>query len=636
MKKPIRWILGFILLFVIGFLSIWGWTIGRHAYHLMQLRTEIKGLMQTQIESLDPGYALDLLHQVENDLQSLTRNISPLYPILPVFGPMSAEVEPALAYLDSLVQFGLLFEPQMSQLFSEGMQNQVDLAQFMDGLVDPELIADVDSFAGLVIEQRNQLQISNLPYRFQDDFLLLDKALPLISLSREILPNLSSLIGTEEPVNYLVLALNHDELRAGGGFITAIGTMTVQNLTNVDFDMQDSYQVDDLTKEYPIPPKPMQDFMLAGYWLARDANWSADFPESARSVQQLYHISRPEETRGVIAFDQEAVRRIVETTGPIQVDAQEGVWVDQYNILDYMHASWGSHSESQNWWQNRKDFISVLGKLILNSVIDSHDVEKVLSLTRVSFQLLKEGHLMLYFNDPALQTFLHNQELDHSVEYKGGDFLYWVDSNIGFNKMDSVIQKQLRYEIDLTNANHPLARLTMRFENPVTEDIPCEHIATYGDDIAYQNMRERCYWNYWRVYIPPESELIDFNVSNVPAEWLLSNQEWSGEIEQFSDLASLDMIAGLLVVPTSGSREITFTYQLPASVVIYRGNKGFYHLDLRKQLGLINLPCEIIVRIPDGYQFVDIPEQTQVQSNLGIWAQDLLESSEHLTFSYQP
>ncbi len=603
---------------------------------MLGLRSEIRAVITSDLDTIEPLYIFSLLHSVDQDLNVLESNLSPIYPILPVFGKMTTQIEPAITYLDSIVNYALLFEEKSKPLLSDGIQNRVDLANLIDGFIEKEFISQVDQ-AGLEVEtNRKSLEISALPYRFQDDFQLLDESLPYIALSRQILPRLGSLIGADQATNYLLLALNQDELRGGGGFITAMGLLRVQNLTNIDFDLQDSYSVDDLSKEYPLPPQPLQTYMLAGYWVARDGNWSADFPESAREVQALYQISRAETLQGVIAFDQEAVRQIVAAVGPVQVDPQTNTWVNQENILLYMQESWGSNADSNDWWRNRKDFMSILGKVIVQSIIDTRDLRQLVRLMKTSHSLLRQGHLSLYFNDPLLQVMLADQGLDHGVSYQGGDFLYWVDANIGFNKVDSVIKRELSYTIDLRDPSQVSAELVMRFTHLGQAPVDCEHIATYGDEIDYQKMKERCYWDYWRVYIPPGSMILESDVDSVSGENLLTRQPWQGNLDLFSDLKDLNMIAGLQVLPTNSERAVRLVYQLPVDVVVFKGTKGYYHLELKKQLGLNALPVEITIRIPEGYQFLDFPAESQISHNSLSFRFMQTNSSQHLIFSFQP
>jgi len=475
-------------------------------------------------------------------------------------------------------------------------------------------------------KNRNALDVSLLPLRFQDDFLLLDKFLPLIQLSGEVLPHLPEMVGLDSPANYLLLALNQDELRGGGGFITAMGTATVQNLTNIDFELKDSYQFDDFTKEYPLPPQPLQTFMLAGMWLPRDGNWSVDFPTSARKVQELFKISNEIDTKGVIAFDQEAVFQIMGAIGPIQVDPQENIWVDENNVIQYMQESWGSKSHEENWWANRKDFIGVLGKAILETVTKSRDIKQIFELAKVSRSLIKSGHLLVFFNNPSVQSILNQQEMDHAINVQKGDFIYWVDSNVGFNKMDAIIQRSMSYQIDLSNIDQPTARLKMKFVNPVETAVICEHIASYGEEISYKNMQERCYWDYWRLYRPQGSLLSNANITSIPGEQLLSGQAWQGPLDQVSDLPGFEMAGGMMVLPTFSQQEIEFTFTLPKEIIEVRDGKYIYSLTILKQLGLNEIPVEFQITIPNWAQYEKSPEFLAISESLLTGSTMLFES----------
>jgi hypothetical protein len=633
MKK--KWVISILVLAIFVLIAMWGMNVGKHAYHLFQVRQEIKGLVQGELSTISPEYMFTLLQDVNDDLNVLDKNLKFLYPFFKLLRGTPSQIEPSIIYLDSMVDFALLLEGKISPVVSNGIDSQVDILQFLTGIFDDrEFIRQILVFSYEIPKNRNSLDISLLPIRFQDDFLLLDKFLPVIQLSGEVLPHLPEIIGLDSPANYLLLALNQDELRGGGGFITAMGTATIRNLTDINFDLQDSYQFDDSSKEYPLPPQPLQTFMLAGIWLPRDGNWSADFPTSARKVQELFRISSDVDTNGVIAFDQEAVYQIMGAIGPIQVDPLENIWVGENNVIQYMQDSWGSKSHEENWWANRKDFIGVLGKAILETVTESKDIKQIIELAKVSRSLMQSGHLLFYFNDSTVQSILNQQKLDHSINVQTGDFIYWVDSNVGFNKMDAIIQRSLSYQIDLSNIDQPTAKLTMKFVNPVGAEVICEHIASYGEDISYSNMQERCYWDYWRVYRPQGSQIASANITAIPAEQLLTGQAWQGPLDQESDLPGFEMAGGMMVVPTFSQQEIELTFNLPREIIEIRDGKFFYSLTILKQLGLDELPVEFQIKIPEWAQLDKGPDFLSNSELLLTGSKILFESENQIVIEF--
>ena len=627
-------ILIFVLVLAAG-VVFWGSNLARHTIHLYQARQEVKMMLLGGLESVSPNYAFQLLNEVEQDLTVIDRSLGWSFPLLNLTGNMTSQVQPSIRYLKSLTRYALLFEEKLAPFMNLEVDNGVELTSLInDILSDEALIAQVKYYSEEIERQHARIDISALPFRFQDDFQMLEPLIPVIISSGKIFPLLPDLAGMNAPAQYLLLALNHDELRGGGGFITAMGTATLNSLVDIDFEMQDSYQIDDFSKSYPLPPQPLQDYMLAGIWVPRDGNWSADFPTSAQTVQSLYELSTDQKTNGVIAFDQQTVQKFLEVMGPINIDPSQELWVNSDNVLEYMYASWGQASDSENWWANRKDFVGILGKAMLQSLINTRDYKKMIALAKVSHELLQTSHLMLYFNEPAIQSLLVEMDLDAAVQYQGGDFLYWVDSNIGFNKVDAVIMRKLTYEVDLTDLDNPTAHLTMEYEHPIDVEVPCVHEASYGKEIAYTNMFQRCYWDYWRVYTAPSTKLMNASVQDVPGDLLLSGNGWMGEVDLESDLPGLGMVAGLQVVPTNSVRKLELDFDLDPQLLTYRSGIIGYELNLQKQLGLKELPFEFSVKIPKDYKFIDCPECKEIEMNLGIRSIKIRKTNEVILFLF--
>jgi hypothetical protein len=299
-----------------------------------------------------------------------------------------------------------------------------------------------------------------------------------------------------------------------------------------------------------------------------------------------------------------------------------------------MYESWGQASDSANWWANRKDFVGILGKAMLQSLINTRDIKKMVALAKVSHELLQTGHLMVYFNEPTLQSLLAEMDLDAAIRYQGGDFLYWVDSNIGFNKVDAVIFRKLTYEVDLTDLDNPTAHLTMEYEHPIDVEVPCVHEASYGKEIAYTNMFQRCYWDYWRVYTAPSTKLLNANVQAVPGKLLLSGNDWQGNLDRESDLPGLSMVAGLQVVPTNTVQKLELDLALSPEILTYQFGIIGYELNLFKQFGIKELPINIFVKIPNEYKFTNYPEGIEIEENVANYSMNIRKTNELILFLF--
>jgi hypothetical protein len=175
----------------------------------------------------------------------------------------------------------------------------------------------------------------------------------------------------------------------------------------------------------------------------------------------------------------------------------------------------------------------------------------------------------------------------------------------------------------------------MQYTHPIELDVPCIHEATYGKEIAYTNMFQRCYWDYWRVYTAPSSQLVNANIQFIPGDLLLSKADWRGELDLVSDLPGLNMVAGLQIVPTNSIRQIELDLALSPEILSYQSGVVEYQLNFYKQLGLNELPVEIILTIPSNYRFIENTTDTKVDQNKRSLFTTISKNHELIIFSFQ-
>ena len=606
-KLLLKIYLGVFLLLILA----WGIHLSWHAFHLIRLAQSLQG-NTTQIQ---PETIVPLIEKATSDVNAIHLELRPLFPIFnllqgaPGVGPYLGQIEPLLSYASDLAMAGNEIASGLKPLLEESTVDQADLSL-------PERLTQVIQSgqarfvnASLYLSQaslvRSRIRPELLPVSIRPAFLKLDARFNQLSAGVQILRAAPQLLGADQAQSYLVLAQNRDELRATGGFISAIGLVTVQDGKIFQFSLGDSYQIDDFSKAYPTPPEPLHRFMLADYWVTRDANWSPDFPTASRQAQNLYTLSTGVQTQGVIAFNQVVVKKILEVIGPVQVPGTEEL-VTADNVENYMRQAWAPAPEeglSQEWWLHRKDFMQQLGSVILDKVISSGGREQFLNLGKTLVELLNQGQLLIYFNNPAGQIALEEGGWDGGVHPGNSDYLYWVDSNVGFNKVDSVIQRSLAYQVDLSDLNHPIGEVTLSYKHNGTGDLACKQAISYGNG-TYQDMQQRCYLDYWRIYVPGGSEFLASNALRVAADALLNGIGWSGQVESMPGEASTEVFAGLLMLPISQSSQITVSYRLPPTIVQEEDPNVYkYSLRVQVQAGLEGLPFGFRLSFPANPSF---------------------------------
>jgi len=129
------------------------------------------------------------------------------------------------------------------------------------------------------------------------------------------------------PQHILIMFQNPSEIRPGGGFLGSFAHLTLYQGSITGLEVQDIYDLDGQMVQKIIPPVALQ--RLTPTWGARDANWFADFPASARKVTQFLEDSRIFRDRGihfsgVIAINVNLIRDILAITGPLTIPQDDG------------------------------------------------------------------------------------------------------------------------------------------------------------------------------------------------------------------------------------------------------------------------------------------------------------------------
>jgi len=396
-----------------------------------------------------------------------------------------------------------------------------------------------------------------------------------------ILPHMSDLLGMNEPRTYLVLIQNNHEVRATGGFISALGRVTVENGTIAALDFQDSTRIMRDDVEYPWAPAPMRRYMGIELMLLRDANWSPDFPTTAQIVRSFYAQHNGIHVDGVVSIDLRAVELMVDALGPLTLEGLDEPLTGD-SIIEQIQQFWavpletGETIESVGlgrWWGQRKDFMPTIADAVLERV-ESGDVDYA-RLAQAALMALDERAIQVWINELDVQEPFAALGWDGALRAAPGrDFLALVDSNLGYNKVDAVIERALEYRVEWPDSPEQPAQATatVTYSHPIElPDHRCDITPRYGT--TYDDMTERCYFNYVRLYVPASSELIAIEGVDPDS---ITNRRGERKTRQF---------AGYFVLRPGEETTVTFTYRLPPTLT-----PDNYALSVQRQSGTLPLP----------------------------------------------
>jgi hypothetical protein len=649
-KAWIKW--AGLMLVILGavLLLVWGVGVARTGLSLWEHLSQALALKDDP-QSLDPAAACELVHGLRDDLVTLRRQagglvqLAPALGWLPKFGGELRAAPHLLVVADGLTEAGTLgcdaLEPALAAFGGGSEDNDFSLERMAALLAEKQ--PDLEQALAAVERAQDawaQVDVSSLSPWVAGKTALLEQGLPLLRAGLSAATIAPDLLGMDEPRTYLVLALNEDELRASGGFITGVSEVRLEAGQLVTMTFRDSYVVDDFSQPYPAPPEPIRRYMGIDLWVFRDSNWSPDFPTAARQAISLYRPGYPVSVDGVIGLDQRAIQGLVSAIGPLMIEGEsEPVTGD--TIIAYIRRAFTPESghADEEWWEQRKSFMGLIAGAAWERV-QGGQVDWI-ALARMLPRLLEEKHLLVYLGHPDAAALLAEQgwngALSASSESEGvQDFLMVLDTNMGYNKTNRRVRETITYQVDLRQPAPP-ATLTLVYTHTSTADYPCQQDIEYEPD--YERLMNLCYWGYLRIYIPQGSHFRSATRIPVPAESLLTGEGTSGEVDVWQAEEGPWTTLGVLgVLPPSTSQKRYFFWTLPQDVVQWEGDEGRYSLWVQKQPGTVGHPLTVQVRLPEENVLVDAaPQPTAATGEWVIYRTTLERDREFsLHFKRQP
>jgi hypothetical protein len=574
--------------------------------------------------SLDVGAVGIELHGIQDDLACLRTEtgefllLAPALRWLPKVGGDISSVPVLLDMAQSLVDGGALVFDALSPMVDQmqpgalpdatGQEQDPDMAQLTEQLLEakPSLI-EAERKLQHAAELRSMLDSAALSPRLDRLLELTDRYLPLLRTGVGAAQIVPELLGASEPRRYLILAQNDDERRPTGGWISGLGLLTVDRGEITELAFLDSWAVDNLEVPHDIPPESMFRYLWAGIWLLRDANWSPDFPTSARVAEGILKRDQGITADGVVAVNQAALQLLVAALGPLTLGT-DGEVVTGSNVLSTIRETWAEPQEGltagsawTEWEAHRKDFMTDLVSAMLDKVQNQPGDIDVGGLANAVLQALRQRHILIYLHDKQAAQILASHGWDGALLATDGDYLQLVDANVGFNKVDPNVQRSITYRVDLTNPQRPIVRAAVSYRNNSQQETgDCLQGAEW--EPAYAQRMHGCYWDYVRLYVPRGSALLETDREPLPAGSLLSRFRYAplGDAGPEEGPVEKDKKAlGLFFVVAPGEeRLVEIAWELPASIVRQEDGTWRYQLLVQKQSGVPPIPLEISVVLP--------------------------------------
>lgn len=449
-------------------------------------------------------------------------------------------------------------------------------------ITESELLSSIASFSfiyqeGQRIHSKNQS--STLGRELKDTYS------KLLSLS-QVLP---VVLGYEGEKNYLLLFQNNEELRPTGGFIGAVGDLTLKEGRIANFQLHDVYELDSKLENHIEPPFAVRRHLEEHLFL-RDSNFFLNFQESASRSALIYNLETERKPDAVVAINLEVLKKTLEISGPITLPTYN-VTVNNETISQYLQSTDQDNNFPGSF--KKTDVLSA----IINQIIQRSEKDPKFNVDVVKLfpQLLEDKNILISFSDNTIQ------KVFSAIGYGGSysdprpknskviqDYLYINESNIGLNDINSLISRSVSYRGQI-GQEAVFSEATLSLTN-----------ASKSED----------YKAYITFVVPNNSQLQSVSINGInqnidqaitdPAVFTLDDfiAPEGLETEQYI-INNLTHIAFVVTAARDSKTDIMVKYNNGATIPLTNLSK--YSLLVIKQPGVTDFDLNATYEYPEGY-----------------------------------
>lgn len=315
---------------------------------------------------------------------------------------------------------------------------------------------------------------------------------------------------------YLLLLQNSQELRATGGFMGSYAPLTISQGQLGEIKIKDIYEPDGQFTGFIEAPVGIKKYLSSGQGMRLpDSNWSPDFPSSARNILHYFALGEKQEIEGLVTVNLTVVEDLLKSLG--------GIYLPDYKItVTADNLATVARSDRSQFFpgsQQKPHFLTALFNQLKYKLTDlSASQKKEIFLQLIAN--LKSKKLQFYSNEEQVQQIfkkwgvagvvsrqpsmmllldtssrLTNQSLDQDLIYP----LMLVESNVGINKVNDLVDRQVKLDITAKNLTITIDFINNNFPPSLQEKIVINQDLERADHNGYIN--------YQRLLVPLISQV---------------------------------------------------------------------------------------------------------------------------------
>jgi hypothetical protein len=335
-------------------------------------------------------------------------------------------------------------EPALSKIAADAARLDAEAR----AIADPRYLSVID-------EARSQLQAQT-----SDIASLVENT----ALAARLAP---SMLGADGPRTYFMGFQTNAEARGTGGLLGGFGLLKFDNgKASVD-TLGTNTELGEAAASVNLPAEftdqygftnPTTDF--------RNSNQSPHFPYAAEIWKSMWAQQAGMNVDGVIAIDPVALSYLLGAIGPVQM--LDGEVVTKDNVVELTEST--AYIRFPTDQIARKKYLQDIAAEVVKKITGRVDAPR--KLLDALGRAVSERRISVWSSTPADQTLLEKTPLAHVIPNDPAPYAEVVLNNLGGNKMDYYLDRQIEYVADGCDGDTRMSTVTIRLTNTASDIAP--------------------------------------------------------------------------------------------------------------------------------------------------------------------
>lgn len=275
-----------------------------------------------------------------------------------------------------------------------------------------------------------------------------------------------SMMGADGPRTYFMGFQTNAEARGTGGLLGGFGILRFDDGKPSVDTLGANTELNKRFTPFSINPEfddqygftnPTTDF--------RNSNQSSHFPYAAQIWKSLWAQQSGMNVDGVISIDPIALSYILGATGPVTLPSGEVVTKD--NVVELTESTVYARYPDPNDQAGRKQYLQEIATEVVKKI--TQPVESPRKLLNALGQAVSERRIAVWSSSPADQKLLEETPLAHVIPDDSAPFAAVVINNLGGNKMDYYLDREIEYVADGCEGDKRTSTVTVRLTNTLKD-----------------------------------------------------------------------------------------------------------------------------------------------------------------------